>query len=414
MKERILIIDDSEDIRILLRRILTAAGHEIGEAPGGEEALRQMEAFRPDLILLDIVMPGMDGFAVCEELRRGGLLADVPIIFLSGRTDAADKVKGLEMGGADYITKPFDKAEVLARVENQLKIRRLTSDLRRSNARLTEKQAVLDEDLRAAAGIQQSLLPRTMPDVGNLSIAWKFMPSHVIGGDMFNVFRLDEDHVGLYMIDVSGHGVPSALITVSVSQILHPDSGLVTKQKIPEPPGYHIASPQRVMETLDREYPIDRFDKYFTIVYLVINVRTGILSYSNAAHPSPLIIRGDGTLETLDKGGTIIGLDGLVPFEEEEKSLDPGDRIVLFTDGTIEYQNNAGEFFGEDRFRSLLSALKDRDIDDLLDAVVASINDFGKGAQFHDDITLVALEYGKTGAAGTTRQAGIAVPAGNT
>ncbi|PKN05995.1 MAG: hypothetical protein CVU72_06740 [Deltaproteobacteria bacterium HGW-Deltaproteobacteria-7] len=413
MKERILIVDDSEDIRVLLRRILATGGYDIAEAPGGEEALRRAGDFRPDLILLDIVMPGIDGFTVCEELRREGLLADVPIIFLSARAETADKVKGLGMGGADYITKPFDKAEVLVRVQNQLKIRRLTSELRRSNAELTEKKTALDEDLRAAAGIQQSLLPRTIPDVRNLSIAWKFMPSQMIGGDIFNVFRLDEDHVGLYMIDVSGHGVPSALITVSVSQVLQPDSGLVTKERTYKSPGYRIASPKTVMEALDREYPFDRFGKYFTIVYLIVNTRTGGVTYSNAAHPSPLIMRRDGTFETLDKGGTIIGLDGLVPFEEEEKSLRHGDRVILFTDGVLEYRSCTGEFFGEDRFYKLLSDLKHRDIENLLDAVVASINDFGKGAEFQDDITIVVLEYGKTIGAETKLPAGAAATAGN-
>ncbi|OPY03178.1 MAG: Alkaline phosphatase synthesis transcriptional regulatory protein PhoP [Syntrophorhabdus sp. PtaB.Bin047] len=393
MKEKILIVDDSEDIRVLLKRILAKTGYDVTEATGGEEALFLAEAIRPDLVLLDIVMPGMDGFTVCEELGRKGLLTDVPVIFLSARSDTADKVRGLETGGSDYITKPFEKAEVLARVENQLKIRRLTCELKRSNARLSEKQAVLDEDLRAAAGIQQSLLPRTVPDIESLVIAWKFMPSHVIGGDMFNVFRLDEDHVGMYMIDVSGHGVPSALITVSVSQALEPNSGRITKERTYEAPGYRITSPGRVMEALDREYPIERFGKYFTIVYLVINTRTGAVTYSNAAHPSPLIVRGDGSMEPLDKGGTIIGLDGRLPFEEEEKSLRKGDRVVLFTDGVVEYQDSSGEFFGENRLYSLLSDLRNEGVEALLDTVVSAIQGFGKGAEVQDDITLVALEY---------------------
>ncbi len=397
MKEKVLIVDDSEDIRALLTRILKSAGYDIAGAQDGEEAFYRAGTFRPDLILLDIVMPGIDGFAVCEGLRSQRPAVDAPVIFLSGKTDSADKVKGLEIGGADYITKPFNKAEVLARVENQLKIRRLTSELRKTNAELTEKQKVLDEDLRAAAGIQQSLLPRTIPDIKNLRIGWKFMPSNVIGGDIFNIFRLDEDHVGIYMIDVSGHGVPSALITVSVSQILQPDSGHVTKERTYEAPGYRIVSPKQVLETLDREYPLDRFGRYFTIVYLIIDTREGTITYSNAGHPSPVIVRRDGTLEMLEKGGTIIGLDGIVPFEEEEKRLNAGDRVVLFTDGIAEYFNDKGEFFGEDRFYSLLADRKHRDIESLLDAVVASINDFGKGRDFQDDITLVVLEYGKTG-----------------
>ncbi len=392
-KEKILIVDDSEDIRVLLNRILKAAGYEVYAVSSGEDALRQAMELKPDLILLDIVMPGISGYEVCKRLKTEDSPVDATVIFLSAKSDAADKIKGLEIGGSDYITKPFDKGEVLARVENQLKIRRLTNELIMTNIELTDKQKRLDEDLKAAAGIQQSLLPRTIPDFKNLAIAWKFMPSHMIGGDIFNVFRLDENHVGFYMIDVSGHGVPSALITVSVSQMLQPDSGYVTKKKQYEPPGYKIEPPGVVLQILDREYPLSRFEKYFTIIYMVINIRDGSLLYSNAAHPPPVIIHQDSGLKILDKGGTIIGLDGIVPFEEEQIDLHDGDKIILYTDGVVEYQNNEEEFFGEERFYSLLNDLRHETVEKLIDEVVTSIIAFGKGKEFQDDITLVAIEY---------------------
>lgn len=393
LKEKILIVDDSEEIRLLLKRFLGSAGYDIDEAVNGEEALHLVEKAKPDLILLDIVMPGIDGFRVCEMIKEQSPPVDAPVIFLSAKTDAADKVRGLEIGGADYITKPFDRAEVLARVANQLKIRRLTGELMRTNVELTRKQKSLDEDLEAAAGIQKSLLPRAMPDMNNLSLAWRFLPSQMIGGDIFNVFRLDEDHVGLYMIDVSGHGVPSALVTVSVSQTLEPDKGQMTKKKRRAPPGYQIMPPGVVLRDLDREYPIERFGKYFTIIYMIIDINGGTLTYSNAAHPPPVILHRDGTTELLDVGGTIIGLDGIVPFDQDERTLRDGDKVILYTDGVVEYENENGEFFGEGRFFSLLGDLKDEGIEKLLDGIVTSISRFGNGATVRDDITLVAIEY---------------------
>lgn len=393
VKDRILIVDDNDDIRSLLKRILPPSRFDIAEAANGEEGLVKAAGFNPDLILLDIIMPGIDGFAMCRRLKEDH--DDMPVIFLSGKSETADKVRGLECGGNDYITKPFDKAEVLARIDNQLKIRRLTSELRRANEVLTEKQKLLDDDLKAAAGIQKSLLPRQMPDVENLMFGWRSMPSYLIGGDIFNIVRLDEHHIGVYMIDVSGHGAPAALITVSVSQVLKPDGNSVTKERTHEPPGYRIVSPRKVMQSLDREYPIERFDRYFTIVYLIINTHTGELTYSNAAHPWPLLLRRKGEPEILDKGGTIIGLGGLVPFEEGGACLLKGDRIVLYTDGILECQNEDGEFYGLERFYAVLRSVRRKGINNSLDDVVRSITDFCGGRPFPDDISIVIIEYGK-------------------
>lgn len=395
MAEKILIVDDSEDLRKLLSLTLIKTGYEVIEAIDGNEALEKAHTLKPDLILLDIVMPLLDGYEVCKNLKNDKHTANIPIIFLSGKTDTADKIKGLEIGGADYIAKPFDKGEVIARVQSQIKIQRLTHELIEKNKELTEKQRWLDEDLRAAGGIQQSLLPQRFPDIKHLNIAWKFIPSYLIGGDIFNFLQLDENNVGFYMIDVSGHGVPSALITVSISQALQPMKGNVTKGKIDYPPGYKITSPVKVLEILDAEYPLSRFEKYFTMIYAIINIQDGNILYSNAAHPPPVLLHKDGSHELLEAGGTIIGMDGILPFEEEQKNLYDGDRIIFYTDGVTEFENGSGEFYGEERFLSILKENKDKEVEALIDAVMASIKDFGGNTEFQDDISLVGIEYRK-------------------
>jgi sigma-B regulation protein RsbU (phosphoserine phosphatase) len=395
MKSRILIVDDNDDIRVLLKRALSSSRFEIEEAVSGEEVLGKMDTFKPDLVLLDIIMPGIDGFTVCKAVRDAG--SDTPVIFLSGRSDTADKVRGLECGGNDYITKPFDKAEVIARIDNQLKISTLTGELKSANKVLTEKQKILDDDLNAASGIQQSLLPHHVPDIENLIFGWRFVPCQTIGGDIFNIMRLDENHIGIYMIDVAGHGVPAALITVSVSQTLKPDGNGLTKERTYEAPGYRIVSPGALMESLDREYPIERFGRYFTIVYLIIDTTTGELTYSNAGHPEPVLIRKNGQVEILDKGGTIIGLGGLVPFEEGKTPLERGDRVVLLTDGILDCLNPDGELYGEERFYSTLRSVGRMRITELLDGVVDSITDFSRDRPFPDDISIIVIEYGQHG-----------------
>ncbi|OPY19240.1 MAG: Transcriptional regulatory protein YycF [Syntrophus sp. PtaB.Bin075] len=397
MKEKILIIDDSPDIRALLARFLRKAGYDIAEAHDGEDGLRQVKVWKPDLILLDIVMPGIDGYQVCRSIKGDSCSRDIPVIFLSARSEAADKIKGLAIGGADYITKPFDRGEVMARIENQLKIRHLTYELILANAELTEKQKRLDEDLQAAAGIQRSLLPQKIPQIEGLDIAWKFMPSEQIGGDIFNVLRLDEDHIGFYMIDISGHGVPAALVTFSVSQALQPHMGY-TVRKIPGSvacPDYEIVPPQEVLKALDGEYPWDRFEKFLTIIYLIVNLREGSLVYSNAAHPPPLLLHQDGAFKLLDKGGTIIGLDGILPFEEGEETVREGDKILLYTDGVFEFTNEEGEIFGEKRFYDIVKSLIQKPISAILDEIVAAIQNYVKGANLQDDVSLLGIEFKK-------------------
>ena len=396
MAEMLFVVDDNKVNRKLLTAILKKEGYALLEAEDGEEALEI--AFRevPDLILLDIMMPKKDGYAVCATLKADQRTAHIPVIFLSAKSQTEDKIKGLDLGAADYVTKPFDRGEVIARVRAQLKISRLNRELLAANAELIKKQERLDEDLRAAAGIQRSLLPKSIPHMGTLDAAWRFMPCERIGGDIFNVVRLDENRWGIYMLDVSGHSVPSALVAVSVSQMLHAEHDRLLKQSIDDPPYYEIVPPSRVLEILDREYPIDRFDKYFTMSYVIIDTGANRITYSNAAHPPPVLRHKDGGLEFLEKGGTIIGMGGMLPFEEGSVKMRDGDRLFLYTDGILEYQNGDGELYGENRFYAQISALKHQSIKDHTDGIINGIMDFGDHMPPRDDVTLLGIEFKST------------------
>jgi len=390
--EKILVVDDNVVNRRLLFNILKKEGYELLEASDGEEAIEVAVQGQPDLILLDIMMPKKDGYEVCRELKKDERFAAVPIIFLSAKAETEDKIKGLDLGGADYVTKPFDRGEVVARCHAQLKIRDLTKRLTLANQDLVEKQRLIDEDLKAAAEIQRSLLPQEYPNVDIMDVAWKFMPCQSIGGDIFNLIRLDEDNWGIYMVDVSGHGVPSALVAVSVTQMIHSSESVVLKRSIDHPPYYQIVAPPEVLKKLDREYPIERFEKFFTITYIVLNGQSKRIQYSNAAHPPPVLLHTDGTLEFLDKGGTIIGIGGALPFEGGENQLRAGDKLFIYTDGIVEYQDEDGNFYGEDRFFDEMKRLKDEPISSMIDGVIASVMDFGKNNEPQDDISLLGIE----------------------
>ncbi|WP_020585643.1 PP2C family protein-serine/threonine phosphatase [Desulfobacter curvatus] len=276
------------------------------------------------------------------------------------------------------------KSLIVRYAELEKKVSRLNQDL-------AEKQANLDESLSAAAEIQKNFLPKNLPDIKGIEFAWHYKPSKYIAGDIFNLFRLDENHLGAYMVDVSGHGVPSALVSISVFQRLLPQSGLVKKSQSGS--SYEIITPKAVINALDHEYPTERFDKFFTIIYLVLNTKTGNLIYCNAAHPPQILIRANGDLDLLDKGGSIIGMEGLVPFEQENKILRSGDKLLLYTDGLIEHRGRQGEFFGFDRLLALVDELKKLPVKEMLANLYDALMAFGDGSLPADDISLMGICY---------------------
>jgi phosphoserine phosphatase RsbU/P len=391
MTAKILVVDDGLE-RKLISNILKKYGYEVVEANNGEQGLEIALSLTPDLILLDILMPKLDGYEVYTLLQKDFRTAEIPVIFLTGMTGAEDKVKGLEMGAVDYITKPFDSGEVLARVRTHIKVHTLTKELLHINKELIEKQNQLDDDLKAAALIQQSLLPRNIMRIENLDLAWLFNPCEHMGGDIFNILHLDEQHIAFYMIDVSGHGVPSALITVSITQMLqqqvdnYANNGCSTLHNT-------LLRPSELLEILDREYPIERFDKYFTMAYLVLDIDNGNLTYSIAGHPPPVLLGVNGDIELLREGGTIIGLGGIVPFAEGRKQLCNGDKLIIYTDGVVERQNDLGEFYGEDRFYDLLKNGIRLSINTTVNNIFDDVIKFGSNSKLQDDITLLGFEY---------------------
>ena len=392
---RILVVDDSKDSRLLLAAILKREGFILQEAPDGRNVAEMCTEEPPDLILLDIVMPHKDGYETCKELKNNLETQNIPIIFLSAKDDTSDKVKGLDLGAVDYITKPFDKSEVVARVKTQLKIHNLTNELIDSNRLLQEKQNKIEEDLEAAAQIQSALIPSAKPELPELSFSWQFVPSDQSGGDIFNIHLLDDRTLAVYLVDVSGHGVPAAMVTVSVAQSLQPHGYTVLHRNDRNDGDSALLAPRnpsRVLTILNRDYPIERFDKYFTIVYMIIDRVSGTIIYSNAGHPTPLLLRNSGSIERLDAGGPMIGLGDLLPFEDGKKQLTKGDRLYLHTDGITEYCRE-DEFFGSERLEAEIVRTKDMPLDLACETIISKMHDFGGGIKAEDDITLVAIEF---------------------
>lgn len=378
---KILIIDDSDAVRMLISVYLRAAGYKVLEAPNGQVGLAIAAEKSPDLILLDIAMPIMDGFSVCARVHQDKDLHTIPILMLSALSDTESKMRAFELGAVDYITKPVSKGELLARIQTHLTISRLTSSLQQANKELVE-------GLHAAANLQKNLLPRRIPDCKKLRFASYFNPCQEIGGDIYNIQRLDEEHIAIHIVDVSGHGFSAAMMTALVTQALGFSGTIVTSRSTDGK--RTITAPASVIEELDKEFPLHRFNLYMTLFYMLINTKTDIFRYCCAGHPPAIQMKKNGTMHPLESGGPPAGMGG--EWLEGSGTLDEGDRIFFYTDGLTEYRNKDGEFYTSERLHQSMKNTTGLPIQATVQSIIGEVKQFGKQADGDDDMTFLAME----------------------
>lgn len=247
---------------------------------------------------------------------------------------------------------------------------------------IEERQRLIAKDLEAAAGIQRSLLPQAPPEHDTFRCAWKYEPCTSVGGDIFNLTKLENGKLFAYMVDVSGHGVQAALITVSITQRIqqylqnHQDN----------------FSPLNLLKTLNWEYPMERFDAYFTMTSLLLDDERQELTYASAGHPAPVLLHADGSLSRLHEGAAPIGMGGIVPFTEVSVPFEPGDMVLCYTDGINEFTNPADEMFGFERLHETVKKLHGSDPERLIEEVYQEVITFSQGREAEDDVTLLAIK----------------------
>jgi len=386
---KLLVVDDKVDNLQILGLMFSKYSTDLMFAKSGEEALALVKHRMPDLILLDVMMPKMDGFEVCRRLKSDAKLKHIPVVFLTAKTENEDIVEGFRAGGVDYITKPFCKEEIVARVNTHLEIGALHASLKKSLDDAVAKQDALKQDLKIAAGIQKSLLPSKDIEIPGIHASWIYKPSASVGGDLFNIVPLINSYVAFYMLDVSGHGVPSSLIAVTVAQHLLPHTGNLLIRKEGR---VMMVSPSDVLANLDKQFPYERFGKFFTIFYGILNIESGALTYSVAGHPAGLLQREDGTIEKLSAGGTVIGA-GIGKYAEETVDVKPNDRLLLYTDGVVETENTESELFGLNRLKGCMEQRKKVSSDELLAYINKVLYSYSDGKEPEDDISMMLIEY---------------------
>ncbi len=388
-KSTILIVDDSEPIRVLLRSYLREEGYLVLEAENGVTGLDSCLTESPDLILLDIAMPEMDGFSMFKSLQKVKSLRSIPVIMISADTDYETKMQAFTLGAVDYITKPFNHGEVMARIRTHLTINQLTQSLQQANQTLILQKKELMQGIQAAADLQRNLLPKQVPNCRKLKFSSYFNPCEEIGGDIYNILRLDDEHIAVYLLDVSGHGFPAAMMTALVTQALTTSGGITTKDNGEKKT---ISPPASVLRELDREFPIDRFNLYMTIVYLVFNTRTSTFSYSCAGHPPPVHLTDRG-INFLNAGGPPAGMgDSKSTWKNGEGRLEKGDRIFFYTDGITEQEDSNGQAYSQDRFLKTVVSSRTLPLQGAVQNITGELKQFSRSPEFDDDVTILAVE----------------------
>jgi sigma-B regulation protein RsbU (phosphoserine phosphatase) len=371
---RVLIVDDVKDnIDVLVEALRD--DYRLSVALDGTAALRSVEKSTPDLVLLDIMMPGIDGYEVCRQLRARESTREVPVMFLSALEDVRNKAHGFEVGGNDYLTKPFEMLEVKARVRSLLKAKLYADAVREAMAR----------DLRIAREIQMGILPVDLVSVtkgSGLDVHAIIEPARAVGGDLYEVLRVSDRRVVVAAGDVSGKGIPAALFMAVAMTILR----TLAKQ---------IAEPDEILRRLNDEL-VEQNPRgmFVTLQCLVFDLERRVVSVAGAGHHQLVILSpGQAPRWACPSSGRPVGLMPQNPIVRETIQLLPGDTFVLFSDGVSEAINPAEGFYGEDRLLATLGDVADKTPKEIVARVLGDVRDFAAGAKQSDDITIVVAQY---------------------
>lgn len=389
--QSVLIVDDALLYRRLLAGLLRQWGYKIFEAENGEQALALLAQETVSLVISDWEMPVMDGLTLCSEIRQRVVDRYIYVIVLTARDSVEDLRVGFAAGADDFLPKPVNQVELQARLHAGERILRLEASLASKNRHLREALTQIEQDLQAAATLQRSILPPHHLRQGDYFADWLFMPSAWVSGDLFHLFPLKEQAVGFYCVDVAGHGVTAAMMSVAVArQFLH---GRTVDPFLFD--GSAITPPAQVVRILNERFCAQHPEvtSYFTMVYGVIDRHSGEGRLCQAGHPTPLIVSAAGEAREVGEGGPPVGLLDHLDWEETAFHLAPGERLCLYSDGISECENAQGQMFGAARLETLLAALHGHSLAALLEAVEQSLSQWrGTAASAADDISLLVIE----------------------
>jgi phosphoserine phosphatase RsbU/P len=399
---RVLVVDDSKAQRKILSLSLARWGYDVVEAASGDEALAlcRLESF--DLVLSDWMMPGMTGLDFCREFRALPRDGYGYFILLTSKSEKGEIADGLHGGADDFLTKPVSPDELRARLRAGERILGMQQELVEKNrlvgSTLQELQKLydsLDRDLVEARKLQQTLVRDRYREFAGGTASMLLRPSGHVGGDLVGCFEISASRIAVYSVDVSGHGVASAMMTARLSGLL---SGGSPEQNMALGAGAdgkrQAWPPEAVASRLNRLMIEElKVEQYFTMAYAEIDLESGKVWLVQAGHPYPVIMRKSGQIEFLGDGGLPIGLIPDASFQRVEAVLAPGDRLVLLSDGVTECPDPSGAELGEDGLGGMLRANDTMQSSALLEALIWDLTQFHSGPDFPDDVSGVIFDF---------------------
>ncbi len=392
---RVLIAEDDRISRRMLQRHLERWGHEVVAAENGAEAWERFRDGDFPLVITDWTMPEMDGIALIERIRGRHERRYVYVILLTAKKDTGDIVRGMEAGADDFLSKPFDQDELRVRVNAGKRIIELEQRLADRNEQLQAINEHMKRDLETAAAVQQSLLPRSLPDVPGIRLAWSFRPCEELAGDFLNVLRLDQRHLAMYVADVSGHGVVASLLSVTISHMLTARgvaSSLLARAQ-PGTSAIEIVPPKEVVGELNRRFQMDESGgSYFTLVYGVLDVETLEFCYVSAGHPPIIRLPYQREPELLESGGFAVGWDPDFDFDQYTLKLTAGDRLCFYSDGVPEALNGELESFTNERLIDVCRQERSRDLRTATENLLKAVEQWCGKSGPKDDVSILGVE----------------------
>lgn len=410
---KILIVDDAPDNLLLLEAILESEGfNNVILANSAEEAYKKLKTdhiLNTDeisLILMDIMMPKITGIEAARHIKKQKSFSHIPIIMVSAKSEGKDLLEAFRAGAIDYVTKPINELELMARVSTALRLGRavsarkkhenrliiLSEELAKKNVQLEKVLEGIKNDLKAAGEMQKDLLPSQDQFIDGINFKFLYDPCEHIGGDTLGITSLNDNYIAFYVIDVSGHGIKAAMTAVSIHHLLSSWAG---ERNILMAPDGCPRSPSYVASELNKEFSNSKSKdtQYFTMVYGLIDKKMQKVRYVRAGHPEPIMQKKNGKTTIVRNGSRPIGMIDDTKYEQIELDFNKGDRLIVYSDGITEAQNNISkDFFGESRLVSILEKTKSFPISEIPKQISTSLSKWIKASKPADDVALIIIE----------------------